>query len=79
VAQGQAIGELGSSGLFAAFPHLHFEIRVLNDGGQWPPFNPHLFWVDGIGIVSCFSKDRETTTPGFSTTYPVQCKQEPLL
>ena len=70
---GQQIGELGSSGLFAAFPHLHFEVRFLDHKGRWIPLNPHLFWRDGIGIVSCFSDDN-AVGDGFSITYPVQCR-----
>ena len=70
---GQQIGELGSSGLFAAFPHLHFEIRFLDHKRGWIPVNPHLFWRDGIAIVSCFSDDN-AVTDSFSITCPGQCR-----
>jgi murein DD-endopeptidase MepM/ murein hydrolase activator NlpD len=76
VEAGQQIGELGSSGFFAAFPHLHFEIRQHQGKPGWVPLNPHLFWQHGIGIVTCFPATPTSNTGQFNITYPVQCRSQ---
>jgi murein DD-endopeptidase MepM/ murein hydrolase activator NlpD len=76
VEAGQQIGELGSSGFFAAFPHLHFEIRQDQGKKGWVPLNPHLFWQHGIGVVTCFPAEPALKTGQFNITYPVRCRQQ---
>ena len=73
VRQGQIIGQLGSTGLMAAFPHLHFEIRETNADSEWIPLNPHLFWANGLGQVTCYNKSFKPATKELKTTYPVEC------
>jgi murein DD-endopeptidase MepM/ murein hydrolase activator NlpD len=75
VVRGQQIGELGSKGLLASYPHLHFEVRARARQGQnqSEPLNPHKFWVDGAGIVTCFEPGRELPDMPFKTTFPVPC------
>ncbi|MDP2647084.1 MAG: M23 family metallopeptidase [Desulfobacterales bacterium] len=77
VARGRQIGTLGSTGLLSAgFPHLHYEIRVSAGPGQSrsEPVNPHRFWADGAGIVTCFDVNRQWADMPFKTTYPVPCR-----
>ena len=76
VSMGEQIGGLGTSGLLASFLHVHFEVREDIDG-QWLPLNPHLFWVDGIGNVTCFNEDarqKSTTSNQLLLSYPAKCK-----
>lgn len=72
VVRGQQIGELGRSGLLAGgILHLHYEVRV--GFGQNNSINPHMFWADGIGVVTCFDKNKHWYDLPFNTTYPVPC------
>lgn len=75
VVRGQQIGTLGRTGLLAGFPHLHYEIRVSDPLAptQFVSTNPHRFWADGVGIVTCFEKGRQWPVRPFHTTYPVPC------
>jgi murein DD-endopeptidase MepM/ murein hydrolase activator NlpD len=77
--RGQQIGELGNTGILASYPHLHFEIRIAEapDALHSVPLNPHLFWADGPGIVTCFDINRSWPSPEFRTTYPVPCLNIP--
>ena len=73
--RGQQIGTLGRTGLLAGFPHLHYEIRI---GDPLKPFflesmNPHRFWVDGVGVITCYDSTRQWPDAPFQTTYPVPC------
>ena len=70
VAAGQQIGTLGASGVFAAFPHVHFEVGYREDG-RWHTRNPHLFWLDGPGRITCFRERDEESV--LLITYPVAC------
>ncbi len=73
VVRGQQIGELGRSGILAGgILHLHYEVRV--GAGQNNSINPHRVWADGIGVVTCFDKNRKWHDLPFNTTYPVPCK-----
>ena len=73
VVRGQQIGELGRNGILAGgILHLHYEVRV--GPGLNNSINPHMFWADGIGVVTCFDKNREFFDRPFKTTYPVPCK-----
>jgi len=75
VNRGQQIGTLGRTGLLAGFPHLHFEIRVGDplDPLVFESINPHRFWVDGIGVITCYDSSRQWLNTPFRTTYPVPC------
>ena len=73
VVRGQQIGELGRSGLLAGgILHLHFEVRV--GAVQNNSMNPHRFWADGLGVVTCFDKNKKWHDLPFNTTYPVPCR-----
>jgi murein DD-endopeptidase MepM/ murein hydrolase activator NlpD len=76
VVRGQQVGTLGSTGLIASFPHLHYEVRVgaREDQFYFKPINPHMFWMDGAGVVTCFSSSRKWPDIPFRTTYPVPCR-----
>ncbi|MBW2466159.1 MAG: M23 family metallopeptidase [Deltaproteobacteria bacterium] len=77
VIRGQQIGTLGMSGLLAGFPHLHFEVRVGEDpakGHEFKPMNPHRFWVNGVGVITCFDSTKEWPDTPFQTTYPIPCR-----
>ena len=73
VEQGEQIGQLGRSGLLAAFRHLHFELRQ-RINAKWIPKNPHSFWLNGVGQVTCFEQRKSTAPEEFKIVYPVQCK-----
>ncbi|MFZ5565093.1 MAG: M23 family metallopeptidase [Thermodesulfobacteriota bacterium] len=73
VIRGQLIGALGRSGLLGLLPHLHFEVRVGTDKEGFTPVNPHLFWADGPGVVTCFDPARHYAPEMFCITYPVVC------
>jgi len=76
VVRGQQVGTLGRTGLLAAgIPHLHYEIRVGAKRDQWQfwPLNPHRFWMDGVGVVTCFNTSKQYAGDSFRTTYPVPC------
>ena len=76
VSRGQQIGTLGSTGLLASYPHLHFEVRIRDNSNRHitTPLNPHSFWFDGVGVVTCFDKSKEYPDIPFRTTYPVLCR-----
>jgi murein DD-endopeptidase MepM/ murein hydrolase activator NlpD len=75
--RGQQIGTLGRTGLLAGFPHLHFEIRIGDSPGLSiiDSVNPHRFWVDGIGVITCYDSTRQWSDIPFRTTYPVPCRE----
>ena len=76
VIRGQQIGELGRTGfLSGGILHLHFEVwgSKTQDLRYAKPFNPHRFWYDGLGIVTCFDTQRQYDDISFKTTYPVKC------
>ncbi len=66
VRRGQQIATVGISGKGAVpeRPHLHFDIK-----GR----NPHLFWHDGQGRVTCFRPERIFTADPVALTYPLPC------
>ena len=74
VTRGQQIGTLGSSGILASYPHLHYEIRHGMKSTYVEPQNPHLYWADGVGIITCYDKNKQWPDTPFQTTYPVPCR-----
>ncbi len=66
VRRGQQIGTVGISGKGAVpeLPHLHFDTK-----GQ----NPHLYWHDGQGRITCFLPERSFTADPTALTYPLPC------
>jgi hypothetical protein len=45
----------------------------VSDGAKAP--NPHNYWLNGAGNVTCFDADNKYPKSGF--TYPVPCKNVP--
>ena len=76
VQQGQHIATLGATGLTAGgFPHLHFEVLYGGPSVRHHAQDPHLFWADGVGRVTCFGTQRSGRNGStFKITYPVACK-----
>lgn len=78
VKRGQPVGSLGRTGILAGgIPHLHFEVQTKLPG-RWEIFrtdNPHRYWVDGPGIVTCFDREKSYPEGSFKTTYPVVCRE----
>jgi hypothetical protein len=59
------------------YPHLHFEVHRLSDAV--PPvatrfLDPQLFWVDGVGKITCYDSNRDWIESPVALTYPVPCR-----
>jgi len=79
VSRGTQIGTLGRSGITAAgIAHLHFEVwrADIAEEGRLLPKNPHIFWADGPGAVTCFLPEKSWPKHFFFTTYPVPCREK---
>ena len=78
VQRGQQIGTLGLSGFFSgAIAHLHCELaRYDPQSGRIKATDPNQYWVDGIGVITCFDNARQWQDKPFATTYPVVCKKQ---
>ena len=75
VARGQQIASLGTTGMLGGgIPHLHFELYRQQGAQGETPTDPHLFWADGIGRVTCFDALATYPTDSFRMTYPVPCR-----
>jgi murein DD-endopeptidase MepM/ murein hydrolase activator NlpD len=75
IERGQQIGTVGATGLLAPFPHLHFEVHR-NEGTE-EAVNPHVYWIDGPGKVTCFDISRAWPREPFRATYPLPCRDTP--
>jgi murein DD-endopeptidase MepM/ murein hydrolase activator NlpD len=74
VARGQQIGTLGTTGMLGGgIPHLHFELYRQAGAGGEVSADPHRFWVDGVGRVTCFDPAASYAPSRFALTYPVPC------
>ena len=71
VKRGQIIGRVGATGLLAPFPHLHFELHRGAGFGQ--AVNPHEYWLDGPGRVTCFTPNTSVRASQFRMIYSAQC------
>ncbi len=78
VARGQEIGTMGITGLTAGDPpHLHYVVYTAatrDDPNAWQPANPHLYWADGVGVVTCHAANRPVPDRPLRMTYPVPCR-----
>jgi murein DD-endopeptidase MepM/ murein hydrolase activator NlpD len=85
VKQGQTIGGLGDKGIFASYPHLHFEVlretepgaRTAGGRNWWQGMqaeDPNLFWAWGVGQIRCAAKVRGGQGP-VPLVYPVPCRE----
>jgi len=76
VRRGQLLGYSGMTGLAGGFPHLHFEVHRLSDADSPVAVgfqDPQLFWVDGVGRVTCYDRTRAYPSTPAVLTYPVPC------
>jgi murein DD-endopeptidase MepM/ murein hydrolase activator NlpD len=87
VRRGQKIGTVGHSGKAAGpFPHVHVMVLKYKDDRNLGAanLNPHRFWLDGHGRVTCFDSQNELHTDpsryqgddrvnGIRLTYPLRC------
>ncbi|MDP2120443.1 MAG: M23 family metallopeptidase [Hoeflea sp.] len=75
VARGQQIASLGTTGMLGGgIPHLHFELYRQQGSQGETPTDPHLFWADGVGRVTCFDALATYPSGDFRMTYPVPCR-----
>ena len=73
VQRGQKIATLGATGALALFPHLHFETYA-GSGRNRRPVDPHLYWANGIGRVTCFDPAATLPDVPYRATFPVPCR-----
>ncbi len=74
VVRGQQIGTLGRTGVLSGgLPHLHFEVQLKGRFQRMEPVDPNVYWVNGVGAVTCFDEATDWPDTPFQTTYPVPC------
>lgn len=77
VSRGQEIGTLGTTGMLGGgIPHLHFELYRQAGGAGLVSTDPHRFWVNGVGRVTCFDPSKTYETGRFAMTYPAPCRSK---
>lgn len=54
--------------------HLHFEVQVKEPHRELKAEDPNLFWVNGVGEITCFDRTAQYADRPFKTTYPVRCR-----
>ena len=75
VVRGQQIGTLGRTGLLAGgLPHLHYELAREVSRNRLEAIDPNAYWMNGVGLVTCFDKAKQWTDQPFRTVYPVVCR-----
>ena len=72
VKRGEVIGAVGDTGEMNDIVHLHFNV----DGPVAMNDNPHKYWLDGPGRITCFKPGRAYDDDDHRLTYPVKCKSE---
>ncbi|MDC0736889.1 M23 family metallopeptidase [Cognatishimia sp. SS12] len=74
--RGEQLGELGVTGfLSSGFPHLHFELIYQGTALGTSSADPHRFWAQGRGKITCMGPEWADISPEtFKLTYPVPCK-----
>ena len=71
--RGGQVGLLGSTGFASVAQHLHFEYRRGETLLKADPVDPQLYWVDGVGRVTCFEPGRSYASRPILITYPTPC------
>lgn len=74
VKPGDRIGQIGDSrrlGLVST-DHVHLSVRI-SRGDRADHTNPHRFWYDGPGKVTCFEPDRDYSKQDFGLVAPLNC------
>ncbi len=76
LARGDQLGELGTTGfLSSGFPHLHMELTIDKNNSASYAKDPHLYWADGVGRVTCLTGDnKDLPAMPLKLTYPLLCK-----
>jgi len=79
VDRGEVIGTVGDTGTGAGTgPSLHFEVAVVNIYGGYTllygKVNPHYFWAEGIGKITCYDPNANYPTDVTILTWPLKCK-----
>ncbi|MEM6658504.1 MAG: M23 family metallopeptidase [Pseudomonadota bacterium] len=74
VSRGEEIGKMGATGALGMLVHLHYEVREGPTKSRLEEKDPNLFWVRGIGKVTCFDPIYNTPEYRDLYTYPVKCK-----
>ena len=80
VLRGQQLGTLGATGALAPTPHLHFETQHYVKEGPFQklnPANPHFYWWNGRGQVTCYDSRRDWQSDTLRLTYPAPCRGIP--